>query len=773
MWHGGNKMIYNKGTGENAGWILCEEIFPVEHPEKTESIMCLGNGYMGVRATNEEYVHLRSRCNFVAGTFDHAEGADATELANNVDVTNMTFIIDGETVDPVKNNEGWEKTLDLRCGLLRRVFTWKSESGKKVSFEFLRVVSLKDLHLIAAKISVRCDSACEIRVISGIEGDVIGKEHFDPCGINVVDGVLNITTKTKQSGIYFSTMTTHRYEIDGIKFDVEPDYISEEMTGIKADIAFDLQAGMTLTVNKISNVFTSRDKERNDCSMAELVRDARVHMTSVRNRTFEDILSESAKEWERKVWSERDILVDSSRCEDQLSVRFAIYHLTIMSPVHDNRMNIGAKGLSGPGYKGHAFWDTEIFMLPYFIFTNRDEARSLLEYRYNCIEASRENAVARGFKGAMYPWEAAWITDGEVTPPWANTGLYEYHITADIAASVYYYYIVTGDEDFMEKCGYEMILDTAKFWTSRLEYNAELDRYEINKVIGPDEYKEDVNNNAFTNYLAQYNIQLAIKYAEKLKSSMPETYARLNAVIDIDTSYIEWCEKVDKIYLPRENEDGLVPQDDTYLTLIDITREDCTLSEMAKEAHELAAKYGYFKTQMSKQADTMLLMYLFEDLFSAEVKKKNFYFYEKRCLHDSSLSLSTYSALAADLGEKDTAYNLFKRASMIDMGECMWSSHEGIHAASLGGIWQCALLGFMGVRRYGEELRIQPNLPDNWKSASAKIVWHDQKLAITVTHEALTVRNLTGTKDISFLCDGKTHQIGETITLNYKSASGK
>lgn len=764
-------MIYNKGTGDNKGWILTEEVFPAEHPEKTEAVMCLGNGYMGVRASNEEYVHENSRCNFVAGTFDLANEGEVPELANNVDVTNMIFTVDGETVDPVKNNEGWEKTLNLKTGLLCRTYTWTSEKGKKVSFKFFRIVSLKDLHLIFSKAEVISDTDCEIGVLSGIEGDVLGKEHFEPIGINAVDGVLNITTKTVRSGIYFSTMTCHRFELNGIKMEVDGDFVSDGMTAIKEEAVFDLKAGMKLTVDKISNVFTSRDKERDGCSVSELVRDARAHMAAVRNLNFECAVSESAEEWERKVWSTRDISIDSTSAEDQLAIRFAIYHLTVMSPVHDNRMNIGAKGLSGPGYKGHTFWDTEIFMLPYFIFTNQEEARSLLEYRFNSIEAARKKAHDMGFKGAMYPWEAAWITDGETTPPQYNMGSCELHITSDIAAAVYYYYVVTQDEDFMKKCGYEIIFDTAKFWESRLEYNVECDRYEINKVIGPDEYKEDVNNNAYTNYLAHYNIQLAIDYVDKLRNGDPVTYERLNAVIDIDSEYNEWKSKLNKIYLPRENSDGLVPQDDTYLSLIDITREGITLSEMAKEAHEISKKYGLNNTQMSKQADTMLLMYLFEDLFTPEVKKKNFYFYEKRCLHDSSLSLSTYSALAADLGEKETAYRLYERATMIDMGPCMWSSSDGIHAASLGGIWQCTVLGFMGVRRYGDQLRIQPNLPDAWNGASCKILWHGQRLKLCVTHEELTVENLTESDDVFFLCGGKTHKVGKSITIKYKEAS--
>lgn len=765
-------MIYNKGTGIDSGWLLTEETFPIEHPEKTESVMCLGNGYMGVRASNEEYVHPRSRCNFVAGTFDavNKEG-EVSELANNVDVTNMLFTVDGETIDPAKNCEDYDKTLNLRTGLLSREYTWTSEKGKRIHLNFLRVVSLKDRHLIAAKATLTSDSDCEVGVISGIDGDVVGKEHTEAVGINVVDGIMNITTKTIQSGIYFSTMTCHTYELNGVKLDTEGDFVSEGMTAIKEETAFSLKAGMTLTVNKISNVFTSRDIERDGCFVTQLVNDAREHMSSVRTLSFETIAEESAKEWENRIWSERDIVIDSTRCEDQLAIRFAIYHLTVMSPVHDNRTNIGAKGFSGPGYKGHTFWDTEIFMLPYFIFTNTEEARSLLEYRYNSIDAARKKAKDFGFKGAMYPWESAWLTDGETTPPMFKMGVSEVHITADIAAAIYYYYVVSCDEDFMEKCGYEMIFDTATFWISRLEYNAELDRYEILKVIGPDEYKEDIDNNAFTNYLAQYNVKLAIEYYGKLKNSNSPVFTRLNALLGLDGEYREWCDKVDRIYLPKENSEGLVPQDDAYLDLIDITREDCTLSEMVKEAHALAAKYGWNNTQMSKQADTMLLMFLFEDLFTPEVKKKNFYFYEKRCLHDSSLSLSTYSALAADLGEKDTAYKLYERASMIDMGNCMWSSNDGIHAASLGGIWQCTVLGFMGVRRYGEMLRIQPNLPDNWRSATCKILWHGQRLELMVTHDEITVLNLTGEDAVSFLCSGVENTFKDKIVLKYSEAS--
>lgn len=764
-------MVYDSGKGEFKNWIVKEEVVPEEHPEKTESIMCLGNGYMCQRAANEDYYHKDklARFNIVAGTFDLMEGDEATELVCNVDVTNMDIEVDGERVTPEFGCEDYDKSLNLKTGLLRRSYIWTSKTGKKVSLEFFRVVSLKDRHLMASKVNIKADSDCEVFIRSGIDGDVYHAEHFEPIGMNAVSDVLNITAKTKESGIYFSTMTTHRFELDGVTIDPGAAVVSDGELSLKNEAAFSLRAGMTLTVTKISNVFTSRDKSRDGCDLPTLRRDAASHMDSVKARTFEDIAEESAKEWDERIWSKRDITIESEDGFDQLAVRFAIYHLTIMSPVFDNRMNIGAKGLSGPGYRGHTFWDTEIFMLPYFIFTAPEEARSLIEYRYNCLDAARAHAKERGLDGAMFPWEAAWITDGETTPPQYLTGQIEYHITADVAVGVYSYYVATGDEEFMEKYGYELLFETAKFWTSLLTYNKEKDRYEILRVIGPDEYKEQVDNNAYTNYLAQYNLQLAIRYAAHLKEDKPEIYARLNGVVGLDKAVDDFKDKVDKIYLPRENEDGLVPQDDTYLSLVDIIPlfpEGTTLSDDPHKSHDVCWKNGGLpKVMMSKQADVMLLMYLFEDHFTPEVKKKNFYFYEKRCVHDSSLSLSTYSALAADLGEKETAYRLFGRAERIDLGQVMWSSHAGIHAASLGGIWQCVVFGFMGVRRYGEKLRIEPHLPDEWTGASAHIYWKGERLEVTVTKEKLTVKNLTGTKDVSILHKGREYAVADGLEL--------
>lgn len=765
-------MIYNSGKGEFTNWIVKEETFDAERLGKCESIMSQGNGYMGVRAAMEETANPTSRFTLIAGCFDNLEGDrdQTTELANSADTTAAYFKVNGEDVVPDADSiTDYERTINLKTGLLRRTYVWHGKSGA-VKFEFLRIVSLKDRHLMCAKMNITpLDADVALSITTGIDGECIHRPaHFDGVSKGAEGTALHMITKTHESGILVSTSVFHKTFVNGETVTPEFSVTSDAMKEITLHLDADVKKGDTFTLEKTTTVFMNRDKELNDCDECCLSAVSAEHMAEVSALSFEKIAVDSAAEWQSRIWQNRDVKIVGSDI-DQLAVRFALYHLTVMSPVHDNRMNIGAKGLSGPGYKGHTFWDTEIFMLPYFIFSAPAEARSLLEHRYNSMPAAKKNAEGRGFAGAMYPWESAWITDGEATPTWCLTGLMEYHITADVAFAVYYYYMITGDSDFMDKCGYEMIFETAAFWDSRLEWIDENDRYEIRHVIGPDEYKEDVDNNAYTNYMAHLNMGFAVKYAAEIKANKPDVYEALSKKLDIDAIAARCEEKMAKLYLPRENEDGLIPEDDTYLSLIDLSCEECSVSEYEGERRNNIFNTGLFKVMVSKQADVMALCYLMEDLFTAEVKKKNFYFYEKRCLHDSSLSLSTYSALAADLGEREVAYKLYQRASMIDLGPVMWSSDPGIHAASLGGIWQCSVLGFGGIRLYGENLRIQPNLPDSWKCLSFKLHIKGEELLLKVTHDNVTIKNLTATADVTVLIGGKlvTVKADEVTVLNF------
>ena len=367
----------------------------------------------------------------------------------------------------------------------------------------------------------------------------------------------------------------------------------------------------------------------------------------------------------------------------------------------------------------------------------------------NLLKKAKEN----GYEGAMYPWEAAWITDGEVTPVWGEvdiitgkrtkilTGFIEQHITANVANAVWQYYMITNDKEFMDLYGYEIIFDTAIFWNSRMEYNEEKGQYHINDVIGPDEYKEHVNNNAYTNYMAYRNIRLALDYYEELKAKEKETYNRLNEKLNIESYIQSFKEKLEKIYLPQPNENNIIPQDDTYLSkkVIDLTKY-----KNQENVGSIFKDYNLEQVneiQVSKQADIMILFYVLENLFSKDVKIANYNYYEPKTLHDSSLSLSTHCILANDLGHYDVAYDLFKKACEIDLGPNMKTSDAGVHAASLGGIWQCVVMGFAGVRMLDGKLRINPKLPKHWDGLSFNIMWKGNDLKIEIQKDTMTIEN--------------------------------
>ncbi|MGL5624519.1 glycosyl hydrolase family 65 protein, partial [Cetobacterium sp.] len=302
-----------------------------------------------------------------------------------------------------------------------------------------------------------------------------------------------------------------------------------------------------------------------------------------------------------------------------------------------------------------------------------------------------------------------------------------------------------------------------------LEWNEEKKEYHINNVIGPDEYKEHVNNNAFTNYMAHWNLNLAIEYYSKIKSEKPELFNILNKKLELDSNLKVWKDKVVKIYLPEpRKEDSVIPQDDTYLS-----KEIIDLTKYKNQEHvgSLFKDYSLDQVneiQVSKQADMMVLFYLLENRFSTDVKRANWNYYEPKTLHDSSLSLSTHCVLASDMNDKEMAYDLFRRASEIDLGPNMKTSDHGIHAASLGGIWQCIVNGFSGVRMLGGELRIDPKLPENWNEVIFPLNWHGVNLTIKVDKNLLTVvKNSDSDEKIKFTVYGTEYILDKKIEIKY------
>lgn len=765
---------YDTGTGELENWLVEESAFDPSCLGKCEAIFCQGNGYMGVRhALEEDYVgHTRNT--FVTGTFNKFDENEVTELPNIPDMTRVAIYIDGSRFSMEQGAiEDYSRTMDLRTGEVIRRVRWKNSAGKTMDFEFHRMVSMAREHVMAAKISIRpADGPVNVKIVSGINGQVTnsGSQHFSEGTKRIYDYTyLEMISQTTQSHVTAAMHCAHKFFRNGEAADVDLLPIIGRRE-IKISASIDLNAGDVLCIEKYSTVHTTRDMAYDGLDAETAVKrlgvDSRQEIMDVHKNTYDALMADSAREWE-KLWQAQDIIVASENAFDQLAIRFAIYHLNIMVKKDDNRVGIGAKALSGEGYKGHSFWDTEVFILPYYMLTQPDTARTLLEYRYKNLFGAHKKARENGFDGAMYPWESAWIDDGEVTPLWGAadvvtgetlpilTGMIEQHITADIAFAVWQYYIATGDDDFMKRFGYEIIMDTAKFWVSRLEWNETLDRYEINDVIGPDEYSEHVDNNAYTNYLAGYNMKLALKLMDILLNNedpgLRALYEQLDLKLDLQALKPALEQKLPKLYLPQPDpKTGIIPQFDGYFDLKHIDLKKYKESTIVGTIYNDYNMEQLGQMQVLKQGDVVVLLYLLDNLFDVEIKKQNYFYYEERTLHDSSLSKSTHSVVANDMGLHDVAYRFFQGASTVDLGEEMHSSDAGIHSASMGGIWQAAILGFGGVRIVGEQLRIAPSLPQAWRSLDFNIVWHGQPLHVSVNEGGIKVTN-RGNAPVAFL----------------------
>jgi len=755
-------------------WLLKETSFDPQHLGKCEAIMSLGNGYMGLRSATEERYTGEKRGLFISGTFNRFDENEVSELPNVADVLEMEISLNGQIFSLADGTiQSYSRELNFMSGELIRHIKWTSPNGNDYRLDFHRVVSLANLHTIAQKVCITpLTGDSEIILSTGINGQITntGSQHFSEGAKRFYDRrymqLVQTTTQTKIDFVLTTDVTLSEPTDTHIAMGRRKIF-STFKTGVKK--------GQCLTIQKITTIYTSRDKHNEDLDTTALQAKGLASLKKQTALGYDEIASISAQKWQEKVWDSIPVTITSTNPRDQLALRFAQYHLQIMVPAHDNRMNIGAKGLSGEGYKGHTFWDTEIFILPYFIFTQSPVARSLLEYRYLSLPGAREKARENGYLGAQFPWESAWLDDGEVTPLFGAadivtglptpilTGLIEIHITCDVCYGIWHYYKATGDELFMEQYGYEIIFDAAIFWSSRLEEGSG-GMLHINNVIGPDEYKDGIDDDAFTNHFACWNLYLAMVYYDKIEGT--SLFEKLDAKLGISNYYDDWKEKAERIYVQTSRADGVIPQNSTFLNLkeIDLTKY--------KNQEKVGSIYDDFnhdqinEIQVCKQADVLLLILLMEDDFTPEEKRANWDYYEPRTLHDSSLSLSTHSILANDMGDFSLAYSLFERACNIDMGPNMKSSDEGIHAASIGGIWQCAVLGFGGLRVIDDRIRLSPKLPKEWEHLTFYVWLRGQKLKMDVTKTSVQIENLTQTEVIELEIEGNTYIINDMLQVS-------
>lgn len=767
---------YEAGEDIYKNWIIEETDFNKENQPKFETIFSLGNGYMGFRASAEETYPNESRGFYIAGIFDKYPG-EVTEMPNLPDWIRTEIYINGEQfkLDKGKIFE-YKRSLNLKDGLLTRNFHWESPNGEMAEFIFERFVPLNNLHTAVSRIEIKpLNFSGEIKLISGFDGRVSnsGTQHLKEGEKRLIEDYIVYQPETQQSEIKLSFGLHHDFYIEGEKIVPQKGFKADRRR-IKREYKFNLKQKEKANIIKRLSAFSSQDKDvQKDENLKDKMMD---NLINIKEKDYKEIKKDHIKKW-RSIWDKSDLKISGSDF-DQLSIRFAIFHLIQMTPAHDDRISIAAKGLSGEGYKGHVFWDTEVFILPYFIYTYPEIARSLLQYRYNTLNGAREKAKNNGYQGAMFAWESA-ETGQETTPQYGAVdiltgeeiriwcGEIEQHITVDIQYAFDQYFRVTDDIDFMKDYGFEVFFESSRFWASRLEYNQDEARYEINNVMGPDEYKEHVDNNAFINYMVNWQFTKALSYIEYLKKEDTNYYNKIKDKINLTEEEVkDWANKRDNIYLPQPNENNIIPQFEGFEDLKEIDLKKYKAGSVGEIFDDLGWQ-EITESKVTKQADVVMLTYLLEEIFDEETIKANFDYYEPLTLHDSSLSPGIHATVAAGLGEIDKAYQLFQRAARLDLGRNMKSSDAGLHAASLGGLWQSIVFGFAGFRFKDDVIKVDPHLPARWNMVSFNIKVKENEYKVTVSQENIKMKVLNLKKVIPIEINNKKYKIKDSQKIKY------
>jgi len=752
-------------------WLIFQNEYNTEVNPRYETLFTLTNGYMGVRGTFEEGSEGERSGNFIAGIFDKSD-AQVREIVNAQNWLRIKLYVEGEelSLDKCQLIE-FKRILDMKKGILFRSMLIKDSKDRITRIEGYRFISRSDLHRSAIKLFVTpVNYSGVVGIESIIDGTVLNSADSPKHRVKHLKVADN--SSLNKSGVYLETATIdddiriatgsavrlYHYE------DKEKNNIAKFKRFLPLGemsieyFEFDGTENKTVVIDKFIITYTSRDVKKG------------LLKSTVEKELFAFAGEGIDKELQRHIevyeelWSVADINIEGDEEADK-ALRFNIFHL--MSSVNENdpMVSIAAKALHGEGYKGHVFWDTEIFMLPFFIYVYPQAARTLLMYRYNMLDAARKNATLNGYKGAQYPWESA-DTGEEETPKWGFdykgnpvriwTGDLEHHITADIAFAVWEFFRATEDIEFMLNYGAEVIFETARFWVSRCEYVKELDRYEINNVIGPDEFHEHVDNNAYTNYLAKWNIKKGLELINMLKEKYPEHYHAISNKICLTNEEMEkWKEVEEKIYIPYDKDKKLIEQFEGYFDKKDyvIDKFDENNMPIWPEGVDIT-KLG--DTQLIKQADVVMLMLLLGEEFDEETKRINYEYYEKRTMHKSSLGPSMYAIMGLKVGDHKNAYQSFMRSANVDLVDNQGNTKEGLHAASAGGTWQVAVFGFGGMEIDKEGiLNINPWLPEKWDKLSYKVFWKGNLIEVIVTKEDVSVKKLEGKGNIKVKVKGK------------------
>lgn len=732
-------------------WCIVEEKYDVRLNKHYEGVFTQGSGYLSVRGCFEEGINAapqdevydRMPANVTLETPRHLKSKWGTyvpgiagnhpflkeEIINLPYFLEFSFWCDTERLDmELCDIDEYIRWMDMRDGTLHRSFVWNTQNGARIKLYYKRYISqnLKNLSVQSIQINILSGSG-KLNIETGIDARVRtnGYNHLTRIQPLVVESdyiSMNITTNGNNEVYELSKVYSDNIKYWSIENDNERVYYKTSI---------DFNAGEKLDFSKLTVVSTDRDLDKIETSENRALR-----IIKLAEGDFNNLYDKHAEVWKIK-WNISDIKL-SGDDEAQLAIRFSIYHLLRSNAENDPRISICAKGYSGEAYFGHAFWDTEIYLLPFFLYTNPEAAKNLLLFRYNTLEGAKKNAISYGYNGARYPWESS--TSGEEQCSNWQYADNEIHVTGDIAYALWHYYKATGDYDFVKAYAVDILIETSRYWVERVDRDTD-GGYDLMGVMGPDEYIAFSNNNAYTNRMVKFNLEKAAEVLKIIKNKSIEDYEDTVERLNIDeTELMLFKEISSKLIIPIDKGKDLVLQCQDFYKFADIDFDKVWTDRKQPFGHFVSQEKMY-RSKCLKQADVLGMMMLFPNEYSKKQMNNAFDYYEPITTHDSSLSSVVHSIMANWIEKYDKAQEFFKRAINIDLNLKKGDAAEGIHIANCGGLWQTIIFGFAGLSSAlnSDEIKLDPHLPKGWNSLEFKIMWEGKRYKIHIADKKYSI----------------------------------
>ena len=746
-------------------WKLTEVYPSTDDLGVTETLFAVGNGYLGMRGNPEEGRESHAHGTFINGFHEtsqiqHAESAYGfakvgQTMVNLPDTKTIKLYVDDEPLLlAVADLESYDRSLDFRAGALTRDLIWRAPSGKRVRVRSTRMISMTQRHLavmtfevtvldadapvaVSSQVLNRQDGEDEYHVRAASMGEGVDPRQASPFTSRVLEPQSHWCSE-RRIALGYRTARSKMTLALAVDHEIQTENSFEELSHAEEDLAkkvyrIDAKQGVPIKITKVVSYHSSRG-----VPVRELVDRCRRTLDRVRDQGVEQVLAEQ-REWLERFWRDSDVLVEGQP-EIQQAIRWNLFQLAQASAMVEQQ-GIPAKGVSGTGYDGHYFWDTEIYVLPFLIYTSPWIARGALRFRYQMLPAARRRARELAQVGALFPWRTI---NGEEASAYYAAGTAQYHIDADIAYALSKYVAATGDDDFMLREGIDILVETARLWADLgFWLRREALEFHIHGVTGPDEYTTVVNNNLFTNVMARGNLRHAAYWCRRLQERSPDGYDRLVRRLDLDEGEVaNWERSAEHIHIPFDRALKVHPQDQHFLE-----REVWDLEATPPDKHPLLLHYHplvIYRFQVLKQADVVAALFLQGDTFTREEKRADFEYYDPITTGDSTLSAVVQSIIAAEVGYHDLALHYFHDGLFVDLADLHDNATDGVHVASTGGVWNCLVNGFGGMRDHDGAITFDPRLPDDWPRLVFALRLRGSRVRVELTQDRMSFSLLEG-----------------------------